>query len=773
MSSRLSSIDDSSTSAAANNPDPSQKPNNGDSWCILLIELINQLGILFTHARRAKDVQATAVLFEQVMRLLDVIDKMPGHDGRLTIRRIAPSSPGAHDKPDYYFSFGNQAFRGNDLIGRSGHAPRGSSHLATALDQTFACFNDLGIFSLSLQLPGKTSERIDQLRLALNIVARFRQAVENNASISFRSFGRALRIPLVRDRGGKPDANLMLVAGLNGLSAVNMRELIKQAEAFYDLSTPDPAAGREVDDYNQIFKVRSLRSQLIKPLVEMNNLPWMQSEDIPDHSATAGIASSMEEDIFSKPGTADAVCRVQPALPPTDYDLSPAYLSDYLLAGHLAGTDHQVQEAVTALFEWDFASSDMEGLAKTMGMLTRLLHALEKHTEDPAPMERLLLFLHDRMGRIPDETVAHLSVQRRGLRIETQGRTLLVGMVHPHLLDVITLAKERIAVQRKIAAFREQAFAIDSTNAQFLAEHFHLSDPAAAEVLQMLRQCLASDGEVDRVRFAGQMDGFAQHEESIFEIVWCLLRQAPQTHVRTALLNSLPLLGERLEDPKSALAFLLADLFQAFHEVVPSDGNAFAMATLMLRTSHKERRVDIDRTPEDVLAVKKSLAARLVKFAAWRMDIDPLHVLSKFKKIREALCSGMQDPTAKLSKSDLDFRSLLAVEREGLIFVSLAGGQTAHMVLRSALDYYGDPSAEIYQGRLHPPYLIDLMAHLRIVLRGMTRLGQPRDLDTLKAMEQRASQLMALDTDPAYARRVQQMLQWVAPAMRAIQVQPE
>jgi hypothetical protein len=768
VSSRLSSIDDSSTPTAANNPDPSQKRNNGDSWGILLIELINQLGLFFTHARQAKGVQATAVLFEQVTRLLDVIDKMPGHDSRLTIRRISPSSPGAHEKPDYYFSFGNQAFRGTDLIGRSGHAPRGSSHPASALEQTFVCFNDLGIFSLSLELPGKASERIDQLRLALNIVARFRQAVENNASITFRSFGRAVRIPLVRDRGGKPDANLMLVAGLNGLSAVNMRELIKQAEAFYDLSTPDAAAGREVDDYNQIFTVRSLRSQLIKPLVEMNNLPWIQSEDISEHSATAGITSPMEGDIFPKSGTADAVCRVPLALTPADYNLSLAYLS-----GYLSGTDHQAQEAVTALFEWDFASSDMEGLAKTMGMLTRLLYALEKHTKDPAPMERLLLFLHDRMGRIPDETVAHLSVQRRGLRIETQGRTLLVGMVHPHLLDVITLAKERIAVQRKIAAVREHAFAIDSANVQFLAEHFNLSDPVAVEVLQMFRQCLISDGEVDRVPFFDQMEAFAQHEGSIFEIAWCLLRQAPQIHVRTALLNSLPLLGERLEDHKSALAFLLADLFQSFHEVEPSDRNAFAMATLLVRTSHKERRVDIDRTPEDVLAVKKSLAAHLVKFAAWRMDIDTSRVLSKFKKIREALCCGMQDPTVKLSKSDLGFRSLLAVEREGLIFVSLVGGKTARTVLRSALDYYGDPRAEIYQGQIHPPYLIDLMAHLRIVLRGLARLGQPRDLDTLKAMEQSASQLMALDTDPAYARRVQQMLQWVAPAMRAIQGQPK
>ncbi|MFZ1984112.1 MAG: hypothetical protein WAU91_06845 [Desulfatitalea sp.] len=770
MSSLLSSIDAPST--AANNPDPSQKPNNGDSWRFLLIELINQLGLLFTHARQAKGVRATAVLFDQVMRLLDVIDKMPGHEGILTIRRIAPSSAGAHEKPDYYFSFGNKAFRGADLIGWGGHAPRGSSHLATVLDQTFACFNDLGIFALSIQLPGKSPERIDQLRLALNIVARFRQAVENNASITFRSFGRALRIPLVRDRGGKPDPNLMLVAGLNGLSSVNMRELIKQAEAFYDLSTPDAAAVREVDDYNQIFYVRSLRSQLIKPLVEMNNLPWMRSEDIPDRSATAGIVSPVDGDIFPKPGTDSEACRVQPALLHEDYDLSPAYLSGYL-AGHLAGTDHQTQEAVTALFEWDFASPDMEGLAKTMGMLTRLLHALEKHVEDPAPMERLLLYLHDRMGRIPDETVTHLSVQRRGLRIEMHGRTLLVGMVHPHLLDVIALAKERVAVQRKIAAFREHAFDIGSADTQFLVEYFNLSDSAAAEVLQVLRQYLASDGAVDRVRFADPLGAFARHEGSVFEIGWCLLRQTPQAQDRTALLASLPLLGERLKDPKSALAFLLTDLFQAFHQVEPSDRNAFALATLMLRTHHKERRVDIDRTPEDVLAVKKSLNAQLVKYAAWRMDIDPMRILSKFKSIREALCCGMQDPTGKILKSDLGFRSLLAVEREGLIFVSLAGGKTARMVLRDALDYYGEPRAEIYQGQLHPSYLIDLMAHLRIVLRGMARLGQPRDLDTLKAMEQRASRLMALDTDPAYARRVQQMLQWVAPAMRAIQVQPE
>ncbi|MBI5896508.1 MAG: hypothetical protein HZB24_11090, partial [Desulfobacterales bacterium] len=298
-------------------------------------------------------------------------------------------------------------------------------------------------------------------------------------------------------------------------------------------------------------------------------------------------------------------------------------------------------------------------------------------------------------------------------------------------------------------------------------------DRAAANLQRILAQRLAAGQALDPILFGNQLDDLDQEAGRVFEIMWCLLRQNTTALGRSALLDGLVLLGERLRSENDALGFLLSDLFQRVDPVEPGDRNGFALATVMLRTHRKERHADLERTPEDVLAIKKSLHPQLARYASWRMDIDPFRVLSKFKTIRNLLGRGMRESAGQTAVTDPIFRSLLALEREGLIFTSLAGGKTARLVLRGALDYYGDPSADIYLGHPHGSYLIDIMGHLRVVLRGMARLGQARDLDTLKAMEQSASRLMALDTDPTYARRAKQMLQWVAPAIRAIQVQAQ
>jgi hypothetical protein len=758
VNSDASSKEESPNATVAGKSNPPSKPKNGDSWRFLLVELLNQLGLFFSHASQSKGVQATALFFDQVVRLLDSIDKMPEHDGCLIIRRIIPPTADATAKPDYFILFGDQAFSQADLVQHHSANSLKSTHLTLALDHAFTCFNALGISALFLQLPGKSSEKIDQLRLSLNILARFRKAVENNASITFRYLKGARTIPLGRDSNGKPDPNLTLVAGLNGLSAANMRELVKQADALCTLTTPDTAPCRSSDSYNQIFNTRSLRSQLIRPLVEINNLPWMQRQE-------AARSKTVADD------AAHSVISLDETLSPEDLA---GEIRQYL-AGFLEARDQTAAELLNALFEYDFAALDAPGTAKTLNALTRLLRAVEKHTRDTGPVDRLLFYLHDRLGQISEEVLSQLSVQRQGLKVAHQGKSLLVGMIHPRLIGILNLVKERITVQHKLAAVREYALDLNVPDPQFWALHFKLSARAAADLQGLLARGLAAGIALDPIRFNDRLDRMDQEQEAgrLFEIMWCLLRGNATLLERSALLDGLVLLGGRLKHANDTLGFLLSDVFQNHDPVDPADRNAFALATLMLRTHRKEQRVDLEHTPEDVLAIKKSLHAGLVQYASWRMDIDPFRVLSKFNAIRSTLGRGLREKSGQTAVTDPVFRSLLGLEREGLIFASLTGGKTARLVLRGALDYYGDPCADIYLGHPHVTYLIDLMGHLRVVLRGMARLGQARDLDTLKAMEQNAAHLMALNTDSTYARRAQQMLQWVAPAIRAIQVQAQ
>lgn len=254
-----------------------------EKWRILLIELIHLLGLFLIHTRHSKSARATAIIFDQFVRHLDILKRMPGHDGGMTIRRISRNKIEAGiEKPDYVLLFGNLMIESISAIDDSADSKhrRRAAHLFSALNQAYGCLAEQGIHAFCLQFPGRSSERIDQLRLALNIVARFHQTVEQGAAIiTFRYFGRALTIPLVRDSFGLPDPNLTLVAGLNGLSGRNAKELVRQAQAYCGLGECKDLPSGPINIYERIFSVRSLRSQLIRPLVEINNLPWMQARE--------------------------------------------------------------------------------------------------------------------------------------------------------------------------------------------------------------------------------------------------------------------------------------------------------------------------------------------------------------------------------------------------------------------------------------------------------------------------------------------------------------
>jgi hypothetical protein len=727
---------------------------SGDPWRILLIELANLLGLFLTHARHAKGARATAVLFDQMVRRLHFLEKMPGHDGGMIIRRIANASWGPAERPDYFFFFGDQAFRGADA--------RNNSHLVNALDQAFGCFYEHGIFALYLQLPGTSSEKIDRLRLTLNILARFRSAVENNASITFRYFGRAMAVPLIHDVQGRPDPNLTVAAGLNGLSSVNMRKLIKQSMAYLKLSYAEGDAEELASNtYNQIFSVRSLRSQLIQPPAEINNLPWMQ-DDAPVQLKEDGAGLSEKKIIGSEDSGAPPFLDLKLA---SVFELSPAYLRIYLNSGQL-----ELDEAIESCFAYDYAIVDPSALAGHISSINLILTALERGAADPLPLERFISYLHECFAGLPDALTICLAVQRRAIKVQIEGRTTLIGMAHPRLLDLVALVKERMTTKHKIAAVRNRTFSQNRAELMNMSDVFASNDAGLNSIKELLKECFDDCFRFDRRSFESRLDTFAPCANDIFEMLWCILRHVPQASDRFAILEALPMLVNRLQDKKAMLSFLLSDLTQAAQEVEVSDRNAFCLATqMLLNHPHKERK-SLRKTPEDVLALQRNLNPEIIEYAAWRMDTDTQSIASKFTAIRDGLHRCGQMPvSAPPNDVQPGFHFLLSLEREGLIFISMVEGKTARLVLRRAFDDYTDLKNEMYQNPFFSPFLFDIISQLRVVLRGMVRLGEPQDLDKLKMLEQSSAQLLALDVDPTFVRRVKQTLQWVATAIRAIQ----
>jgi hypothetical protein len=149
------------------------------------------------------------------------------------------------------------------------------------------------------------------------------------------------------------------------------------------------------------------------------------------------------------------------------------------------------------------------------------------------------------------------------------------------------------------------------------------------------------------------------------------------------------------------------------------------LTNVLLRTYNKELDVDVEMTPEEVLNVRNGLDQDIVNFVQLRIDKLETRFAAKVRTIHEKLIALLQNPP--MATTDFSIRHLLFLEREIFIFLSLLAGKTARMILISALNEYSDPDAGIYRYPRSAAYLPILLQQLKIIARGMGRIGSIND----------------------------------------------
>lgn len=734
-------------------------------WEFLLGELVGLIGLFVTQSVNGNGVRTTEVLFDQLVRHLEILKRMPDHDGHILIRRILCKVPTPPLDKDYFATLGNLMVRvKEDSTQTNDQSKKQSAHLQGALNQAFKCFSDQGIHSLSIQIPGGGSpSEIDQLRLALNIVARFKTAVDDASSIRFRCYGRALTFSVIHDASGQPDANLSLTAALNGLSPVNARELIKQAEAFHTLKISETEKGKPqefISNYNQIFNVRSLRSQIVKPPVEVNNIPWLEVDCLTDIDPIGQVSPSSEgKTDRSKPAESaksqedDAPIEL---LYPVGTEDSPRKMKQ-LIADYVDIDDDQFAAAIDALLADDYSESESVVIGERIVSLTQMLYVLEKQCHDPSIIERIIDFYRHRLKEIKDTVLSNILTQRQGLKIISEGRAVIVGMVHPRLFDLITMLSEHVAARRRMAIIKDIAFNFDFSHMADLAAGFGLSEKEAHHILGILKDCFSIRGSFIRPTFEGRINLMTEFGNAIFEILWCFLKETPRRQDRLDFLNALQLLMAKLNNPKRAIQFLLADICQNPSEVGFTDRNAFSLANILLHQENKELYVDINRTPESVLTLRRRINKEVRQYVTWRLDADRVRVLAKLRGIHRTLEKTLVIPPGEHRAFDVSF--LMALEREAMIFMAIVGGMTSRTYLRELVARYGSPDADIYKIAATKIHLPEIMAQLQMVVRSLRRAGNSEDVESLKILQEHGKALYQLDTHPAHKLKVKQLMQ--------------
>ncbi len=739
---------------------------------VLLVGLVHQLGLFLTHSRSSFKARATSILFDQLLRHMNLLAKMSRGNREIILQRVGrPISPGG-GSPNYRITLGDLTVNGIGSLISSGKTGAGSQvRMDAALGQAFDCFAAHGIDSLRLTMPGDSEDKIDQLRLTLNIIARFRNAVENSATIVFRYFGRSIRVPVVHDNLGRPDPNLTSMAGLNGISAANSRELVKQADACRELipasgKTSDKEAAMRHSSYDLIFSLPSLRSQLIKPQVEINTLPWIVEESVarqePDtESAFPGLDIIPTDDDSGRnavdPRFAWRSFSVDRFREPISYQ----FLVDLLDTDATA-----IDGAVKAVTANDFDHLDIQGVGQRLLDATALLKAVEHHSRDPLIVDRLIYHLQDQFLWVPEAVLTNIEVRRKGIKLHDPGSTLVVGMIHPRLLDMIALVKSAVATRQKMRTAENVSFVFNYPNVRLLSERFGIDASHALHLLRLLKGTISPAGRFNRAVFEDQSEDMGRYGNTLFEIYYCLLKQMPRRVDRLLLLDSFSLMVARLKHPALAMRFLLDTIFHPDHQIEYPDRNAFVVANCLLLERSTFDQESMDHTPDIWLSMDCRTNPGALKYARWRLTADKVFVGIKLEKIQSAILHSL---VAEPGVRSMPPSFLLSLEREALIFLSLTGTSTALTIIRRALLRYSDPQSAVYQGTFKPSFVANIMDHLRTILFGMGRTGNLKDITFLETLADNIERIAALDSGTDFSQKIEQVLRRREAAVKAIQ----
>lgn len=422
-------------------------------------------------------------------------------------------------------------------------------------------------------------------------------------------------------------------------------------------------------------------------------------------------------------------------------------------------------EAVVAILN-DYEEMPAKTLLKQLRTYSLILAALE----DAAAFQKMLMLLSSllRIGihRVDSRALAAVTVQRDAIKMEVDGNTTFIGSVHAEFLTILSFAKESHEIERRLATIERLVGYRNDDNLKAVSSSFKMSSQETGSLLQIIEKLFDDRGNFVRQAFEPMTDQLAAYGEQTFELLWCTFKALKGRANRVAFLNALQHLIGKINRPKHALRFLLADFYRHPDHVAPSDRNAVMLANILLRTYNKELDVDIEMTPEEVLSIRNGLDLDVVHYAQFRIESVAWRFSAKVRTIHQMIRDRLDTPSS--SQEMPSVRHLLFLEREILIFLSLLAGNTAHQILLSALTEYGDPKKGIYRDLQAAAYLPVFLQHLKIIVRGIGRVGTLDDVERLKEISAHGLALSEMSGTPKNQRSVIRTMEWIDNVIRGI-----
>lgn len=303
---------------------------------------------------------------------------------------------------------------------------------------------------------------------------------------------------------------------------------------------------------------------------------------------------------------------------------------------------------------------------------------------------------------------------------------------------------------------------------EYIAAHFNISISETVQLIELLKSFFDIQGNFQKSVFEKRLEENINFDSHVFEFLWYFLKEfVLDRNDRIALLNSLKKLVEKVKIPEQSIKILMTDFLKDPDTVNYSDRNALILANILIRKYNKESNLHIEMTPEEVLLIKDGLNKELT--LAISKVVDSVYYERIFKKIKTIHQTLILSLNARGKKTEImPIRFLLSLEREIFIFLCLIEGLTARAVIKAALNQYGNPRSDVYHLQMSKIYLIPLLQHLKVIIRGMGRIGVNQDLELLTNTAWNEKLFDSLSENIAYKRKVKQVITWIDAAKEEI-----
>ncbi len=694
-----------------------------DHYRTLLLESVSAVTeLLLTSRLSAPDPNEIEALRHAFLKSAHKLCDYPNFDSTLLIRFQGRYLSGIEERDTAEYDF--EVTAGNLVLNQAlvkAMAKRGGSataQLPGVLQKSFAVLRSLNITSLKLDFKKGDKKALAEIAHCLETLCRYYRELPkvNGADNPF----------IVFDEYDRPNPDLTMLAAFNRVKPPTIRNLVFKVKEL--MNAPDAPASLNsfITVFDALFAFKNIKAQLTPPPVEVNNTRCLMGE----------VQAAKQDENQTK------LCRLAIA----SYGESP----------------QKSAEVINSIDEESYRSLVGTTLQNKLSVASDFVNFIEKKQAKAPLKKNALSHIEKGLEVVSDETFAAFNIAESGISLPQKNKEKQASApvkLHKEILSLFSFFKRRSLVKKKMRQMPHHPITFDEEDFSVMARNFRITVAEAKHLVKLLRDCFDDSGRFRRAVFEKNIPEFIQYEKRVFEFLWHYLKEIMGREDRVSFLNALQHLIAEMQEPQRALTVILKDLFLTSHDVSFSDRNGLILANILIRKYNQELGRHIELTPEEVLLIKSGLNEDMQQAAKDLFELQKEDFYEKIRIIHTKLRDSITGHT-KDKENAIPSRYLITLERELIIFISLAGGPVAHKVIQGILSEYSNPQASIYTECADKENLRPLLQLLQVSIRGLRRFGIEDDLRILREIDARSHRFEALLKCPNHTKLVLRVLEW-------------